>query len=75
MRVRAKSKVKSHPYYLGPNDIITVPQDVGTRWVALGWAEEVVEGETAAVDVPGPIGQGVDVVVSPSDAIHQGGNA
>lgn len=75
MRVRARSKIKSHPYYLGPNDIMSVPQEVGARWVALGWAEEVGEGEAAAVEVDAPIGQGVEVVITPSDAVHQGGNS
>lgn len=72
MRVRALSTIKSHPYYLSQSDIITVPDEVGARWVQRGWAEQVGQAETAAI-AGGPVGQGESSVVAPRDAVHHGG--
>ncbi len=45
MKIKAKTKIKHHPFYPAEGDEITVPDDVGKNWVANGWAENLDSGE------------------------------
>ena len=48
MRIKAKHIIKHHPYYLSPNDEITVDAAAGELMVKNGWADNVDTGETVA---------------------------
>lgn len=41
MKIEALESIKSDGYLLDPEDIKTVPDDVGARWCAAGWARDV----------------------------------
>lgn len=47
MKIRAKERIKHHPYYLEAGDVVTVPDEVGQLLVSNGWVENVDTGESA----------------------------
>jgi hypothetical protein len=38
MRVECRESIKSAGYVLSEGDIVSVPDEVGARWCAAGWA-------------------------------------
>jgi hypothetical protein len=54
MRIEALEAIKSGTYVVTEGDIITVPDEVGARWCALGWAKDtagvVATGERRVLD-------------------------
>ena len=49
MRVQAQGVIKDHPYYPEPGDVLTVPDDVGQRWLDNSWAKVV--GESVDLEI------------------------
>lgn len=49
MKIEALESIKADGYVLDKEDVKTVPDEVGSRWCALGWAKDcagvVVTGE------------------------------
>jgi hypothetical protein len=41
MKIEALESIKSDGYILDPEDIKTVPEEVGARWCAAGWARDM----------------------------------
>lgn len=41
MKIEALESIKSDGYILDPEDMKTVPEEVGARWCAAGWARDV----------------------------------
>lgn len=41
MRIEALESIKSGPYVLDEGDRKSVPDEIGQRWCALGWAKDV----------------------------------
>lgn len=40
MRVEALENIRSENFSLTTGDIITVPDELGARWCAMGWAKD-----------------------------------
>jgi hypothetical protein len=40
MKIEALESIKSDGYLLDPEDVKTVPEEVGARWCAAGWARD-----------------------------------
>jgi hypothetical protein len=40
MKIEALESIKSDGYVLDPEDVKTVPDDIGARWCAAGWARD-----------------------------------
>lgn len=40
MRVEALENIRSENFSLTMGDIITVPDELGARWCAMGWAKD-----------------------------------
>lgn len=40
MRVEALENIRSENFSLTKGDIITVPDELGARWCAMGWAKD-----------------------------------
>jgi hypothetical protein len=40
MKIEALEDFQSGDYRLTAGDVVTVPDDVGSRWVRLGWAKD-----------------------------------
>jgi hypothetical protein len=41
MKIEALESIKSDGYVLDPEDVKTVPDEIGTAWVQAGWARDV----------------------------------
>jgi hypothetical protein len=40
MKIEALESIKSDGYVLDPEDVKTVPDDIGASWCAAGWARD-----------------------------------
>jgi hypothetical protein len=45
MKIRALTDIKHHPYYLTKDDVVTIPDGVGSELVSNGWAGNVDSGD------------------------------
>ena len=40
MRIEALENIRSEQFTLTEGDVVTVPNDVGAHWCAMGWAKD-----------------------------------
>ena len=63
MKIEALETIKSGGYLLEAEDVKTVPDELGARWCALGWARDVAgvvpTGERQVIDARLSVDSGV----------------
>jgi hypothetical protein len=62
MKIEALESIKSDGYILDKEDVKTVPDEVGMKWCAAGWAR----------DVSGTVATGERVVLNAKLAVNPG---
>lgn len=69
MKIEALEAIKSDGYVLDAEDVKTVPDEIGAKWCAAGWAKDttgtVATGERKVLDARITVSSGVHVNKTP----------
>ena len=74
MKIEALNSIKSDGYVLDPEDVKTVPDEIGAAWCARGWAKDMAGGVPTGGRVVLKAKLAVDTVKHTVKAVNVGVN-